>query len=159
MLGLDPVTQAPGPAKNLVALACLPFSRSALDVFTAAAPHLQERTEDEFSGIATLAYQFARTSTHTRLYSRGHKAGGFNLDRVFFDAQGSIVSRPARRASGSGARYQLRDRIGRRLRSRFEDRDGRQPLQVNTAVFYQDFENFQLNTFTGIRSSWRRCPK
>jgi outer membrane receptor protein involved in Fe transport len=159
VLGLDPVTQAAPAFKNLVSLTCLPFSRTALDVFTAAAPHLQERTEDEFSGIATLAYQLGANASTYATYSRGHKAGGFNLDRVFFDSQGSIVSGPLGaqvvRAPDTSFESELVDAY--ELGLKFATDDNR--LQINTAVFYQDFENFQLNTFNGVSFNVTSVPE
>ncbi|NOT40990.1 MAG: TonB-dependent receptor, partial [Alphaproteobacteria bacterium] len=159
--GLDPSRQAaslglPDLNQRGIALACLPFARNALDVFTAAAPHLQERTEDEFSGIATLAYQFNSNLNTYASYSRGHKAGGFNLDRAFSDAQGSIVS-PATfpagpppvqtvRAPDTSFESELVDAYELGLKMASDDNT----FQMNVAGFYQDFQNFQLNTFTGI---------
>lgn len=160
-LGLDPSRQAASlglPVLNQqgIAIACLPFSRNALDVFTAANPHLQERTEDEFSGIATLAYQFAPDVNAYGSYSRGHKAGGFNLDRAFSDSLGSIVS-PATfpagpvpvqtvRAPDTSFAAEIVDAYELGLKYA----NGDNTFQANVAAFYQDFENFQLNTFTGI---------
>jgi iron complex outermembrane recepter protein len=156
-LGLDPSAQAAALAlsdagQRLVGLACLPFTRNALDVFTAAAPHLQERTEDEFSGVATLAYQIDPTLNAYGTYSRGHKAGGFNLDRVFSDGQGSIVT-PATlpgpqtvRAPDTSFAAELVDAYEVGFKFATDDNT----FRTNIAVYYQDFENFQLNTFTGI---------
>ncbi len=160
-LGLDPSREAAAlgmPVLNQqgIAIACLPYSRNALDVFTAAAPHLQERTEDEFSGIATLAYQFNSNLNTYASYSRGHKAGGFNLDRAFNDALGSIVS-PATfpagpvpvqtvRAPDTSFAAELVDAYELGLKMATDDNT----FQMNVAGFYQDFENFQLNTFTGV---------
>jgi outer membrane receptor protein involved in Fe transport len=142
----------PAAQQRLFALTCAPFSRNALDVFTAANPHLQERTEDEFSGIATLAYQFNPNVNTYATYSRGHKAGGFNLDRVFRDAAGSIVV-PATNPVGQVVRApdtsfapELVDAYELGLKLASDDNT----FQMNVAGFYQDFENFQLNTFTGV---------
>ncbi len=163
-LGLDPGREAllvafPGSptTQGLVNLACLPFSRRALDVLTALRPAVQERTEDEFSGVATLAYQFNPNVNAYGSYSRGHKAGGFNLDRAFSDAAGSIVSPatfpfpgavPAQnvRTPDTSFAAELVDAYELGLKLASDDNT----FQLNTAVFYQDFENFQLNTFTGV---------
>ena len=95
--GLDPIRNvasnhpaaapsADATRRGLAAVTCLPYARSALDVLTAVAPHHQEVDEDEFSGIATLAWAIDESVNSYATYSRGHKAGGFNLDRVFSDA-------------------------------------------------------------------------
>ncbi len=154
--GLDPIVDAAidfGPASaqaRLASLACLPFSRHALDVLTATAPHHQESEEDEFSGVATLAWEIEENLNSYATYSRGHKAGGFNLDRAFSDAQGSIVSpqtfpgAQTVRAPDTSFPAEFVDAYEVGLKSSFDD-----VFFVNTAVFYQDFENFQLNTFNG----------
>jgi iron complex outermembrane recepter protein len=174
-LGLNPGAAA-GALAGLVGLTCLPGSRHALDVLTAAKPHHQEREETEFSGIATLAWEIKEDLNTYATYSRGHKAGGFNLDRSFADAAGSIVR-------GAGANTVIAGVItptgaGPCVAGPGEVAAGTQCVRgpdtsfpaefvdafelglktslandtffLNTALFYQTFENFQLNTFTGI---------
>ncbi|HHL43535.1 MAG TPA: TonB-dependent receptor, partial [Hellea balneolensis] len=69
-------------------------------------------------------------------YSRGFKAGGVNLDRsAGLDARGFTFL------------PETVDTLEAGLKGRFLD--GR--LRMNAAVFYSDFENFQLNTFTGTQ--------
>ena len=159
--GLDPVSHvgadfgAASTQARIASLACLPYARTALDVLTATTPHHQERTEDEFSGVATLAWEMAANLNSYATYSRGHKAGGFNLDRAFSDAQGSIISPviydgvvpPVQtvRAPDTSFAAEFVDAFEVGLKASFDD-----SFFVNTAVFYQEFENFQLNTFTGI---------
>lgn len=166
--GLDPLANLANPVNSTgnatldaqragaASLACLPYARTALDLLTASTPHHQERTEDEFSGVVTLAWEIQSNLNSYATYSRGHKAGGFNLDRAFSDASGSIVSTPTFDASGGVPVQTVRapdtsfpaefvDAYEIGLKTSFDD-----TLFVNTAVFYQEFENFQLNTFTGI---------
>ena len=80
-------------------------------------------------------------------YSRGYKAGGFNLDRVGAAARqngnGAI-----RQSTAVPAALQLRSGDQHRLRTWPEVRRAR--IDVNIAVFRQDFNDFQLNTFNGI---------
>ncbi|MCE9522226.1 MAG: TonB-dependent receptor [Alphaproteobacteria bacterium] len=161
LYGLDPITNVAtntGPASvptRLATITCLQSARHALDVLTASAPHHQERTEDEFSGTATLAWALDEDVNTYATYSRGHKAGGFNLDRIYSDAAGSIVSNatfavpgvvPAQtvRAPDTSFGAEFVDAFELGLKTAFDD-----SLFVNTAVFYQKFEDFQLNSFTG----------
>lgn len=159
--GLDPVTNVAGnhpgggvnaQRRGLAALACLPQARSALDGLA----HHQERTEDEFSGVATLAWEIEESLHSYATYSRGHKAGGFNLDRAYSDAAGSIISNPTFAVPGAVPAQTVRgpdtsfaaefvDAYEIGLKTSFDN-----SFFVNAAVFYQEFENFQLNTFTGI---------
>ncbi|MBP6014358.1 MAG: TonB-dependent receptor [Alphaproteobacteria bacterium] len=163
--GLDPAanvnfnhpaaTLADGTRRALAPLACLNFARKALDQLTATTPHHQESEEDEFSGILTLAWRLDENVNTYGTYSRGHKAGGFNLDRAFSDANGSIVSNatfaiggplPAQvvRAPDTSFEAEFVDAFELGLKTQLD-----KTFYVNTAIFYQDFENFQLNTFTG----------
>jgi outer membrane receptor protein involved in Fe transport len=144
----------------------LPGARHALDVLTATAPHHQERTETEWSGVATLAWEVEENLNTYATYSRGYKAGGFNLDRSFSDAGGSIVIGPAPntviagvvtpnplflvpqtvRGPDTSFPAEFVDAYELGLKTILADGN----LFINTAIFYQEFENFQLNTFTGV---------
>jgi outer membrane receptor protein involved in Fe transport len=173
-------TAAQGGTPTAASAYCVPWGRSALDVLTADAPLHQKETEKEFSGIATLAYAFTDDLNAYATYSRGYKAGGFNLDRYFSvdngTASGSSIVRCPDGSDGSPAQ---RDAAGNivaparpytcarpsivvtpdisfapefvdafeiGLKTTLMDGD----LQLNFAAFYQDFENYQLNTFTGV---------
>ena len=149
VLGLNPAAGA-GALAGLVGLTCLPGARHALDVLTATKPHHQERTETEWSGVATLAWEINDNVNSYATYSRGYKAGGFNLDRSFADNNGSIVSGAVGaqvvRAPDTSFPAEFVDAYELGLKMALADNK----LFINTALFYQEFENFQLNTFTGI---------
>ncbi len=164
-LGLNPGAGA-GSLAGIVGLTCLPGARHALDVLTATAPHHQERTETEWSGVATLAWEVQENLNTYATYSRGYKAGGFNLDRSFSDGAGSIVVGPAPNTVVAGVvtpnpLFLVPQTVrgpNTSFPAEFVDAyelglktilDGGN-LFINTAIFYQEFENFQLNTFTGI---------
>ncbi|MCC6920204.1 MAG: TonB-dependent receptor, partial [Alphaproteobacteria bacterium] len=173
-------TTAQGGAPAGATAFCVPWGRSALDVLTADAPLHQKKTEKEFSGIATLAYEFTENFNAYATYSRGYKAGGFNLDRYFSvdngtaagssivrcpdgsdgspaqrDLQGNIVS-PARPytcarpsivvAPDISFKPEFVDAFEIGLKTTLLDGD----MQLNIAVFYQDFKDYQINTFTGV---------
>jgi outer membrane receptor protein involved in Fe transport len=92
-----------------------------------------------------LSYKpFERLLTYAS-YSRGYKAGGFNLDRSAFTRQGGsgpvlatanlgdLIFKPEKVDSFEiGAKYK-----GRRI-------------DVNVTAFREVFDNFQLNTFNGL---------
>jgi iron complex outermembrane recepter protein len=106
----------------------LPWLNSSLD----GAPLVRTREENEWSGILSLRYEFSPAVSAYVSYSQGYKAGGFNLDRDF-DLDPSFAAETV-------------DAYEFGVKTRLMDGD----LLVNTAVYYQEFENFQLNTFTGI---------
>ena len=104
------------------------------------------RSEDEFTGTAILSYRPTDDLMVYASYSRGYKAGGFNLDRsalkspvVSFASQGGVQALANRlqfepemvNAFEIGAKYSTRE------------------FSLSIAAFRQDFENFQLNTFDG----------
>jgi iron complex outermembrane recepter protein len=151
--GLNPVATA-GAAAGAI---CAPWMRSALDGMD----HRQSNTEKEWSGIFSASYKLADNINTYASYSRGYKAGGFNLDRSFSDAAvggvvTSIVS-PFAITPGSGAVQTVRqpdtsfapetvDAFEIGVKTQWLDR----AITANLALFHQTFENFQLNTFTGV---------
>ena len=75
-------------------------------------------------------------------YSRGYKAGGYNLDQEavgFRDANGNFVDQ-------SRFDPETSDSFEIGVKARLLD----QRLTVNTALFHTTFDDFQLNTFTGL---------
>ncbi|MYD99500.1 MAG: TonB-dependent receptor [Gammaproteobacteria bacterium] len=75
-------------------------------------------------------------------YSRGYKAGGFNLDQEAVgnrDANGNLVDQ-----SHFGPETSESLELG--FKGQFLDRQ----LTVNGALFHTTFNDFQLNTFTGL---------
>lgn len=97
--------------------------------------------EREPSGTVSLAYQLTDEINAYLGYSRGYKAGGFNLDQEALDLapDGSVVDLTVFEPEHADA-YELGVKA-----QMFDNR-----LTVNTALFYTQFENFQLNTFTGL---------
>ncbi len=115
----------------------------------------QESKEDKFSGTAKAAYRFSPDLMTYVSYARGYKGGGFNLDRV-------RVQTVATNPSGIGLpltdtsfapEYVDSYELGAKT-SWF----GRSVL-FNAALFYQKYENFQLNGFDGIGFTVTSIPK
>ena len=88
-------------------------------------------------------------------YSKGYKAGGFNLDRSALTRQTVVsgVYRSQHCGRRSPARPAARDLLfDPEINDAFElglkyDGPG---IDINLALFRQDFKDFQLNTFNGI---------
>jgi iron complex outermembrane recepter protein len=106
--------------------------------------HAQSLSEDNVNGTVKLAYRFTPDLMTYVSWGNGTKAGGFNLSRV---------TNPA--LPGLGALQPILDTEFPRetvnsyelgLKSEF----AQHTLRVNAAVFDQRYNNFQLNTFTGI---------
>jgi iron complex outermembrane recepter protein len=97
-----------------------------------------DRTSDgEWTGTAVLSYKPTDRLLTYASYSRGYKAGGYNLDRAGMIPTAASVSQLPFAAEKVEA-YE----IGAKYRGR--------NVRLGAAAFYQLFENFQLNTFNGI---------
>ena len=93
--------------------------------------------ENKWSGTAVLSYKPTPELLTYASYSRGYKGGGFNLDR-------------------SGLHFGAVDLDDLRFKPELVDAyeigakyNGR-GIDVNVAVFDEEFKNFQLNTFNGV---------
>lgn len=127
-----------GLAGGLIALSCQGNSSAELDGLTLS----DTRDEDEFTGTAVLSWKPTDDLLLYGSYSRGYKAGGFNLDRsalanpVFFNRATVNVKNlqfeeETVKAYEIGAKYSTRE------------------FGLSVAAFRQEFSNFQLNTFNG----------
>ena len=107
----------------------------------------QSRKEKEWSGTVKAAYRFSPQILAYTSYARGYKAGGFNLDRARF---GLGVPNPDTSFPG-----EFVDSYEAGLKTTLFHRS----VLANATAFHQKFENFQLNTFTGISFIVASIPK
>ncbi|WP_425334372.1 TonB-dependent receptor [Pelagerythrobacter marensis] len=125
-------------AGGIISLSCQGNSTSEIDGVSLS----DSRDEDEFTGTAVLSWKPTPDLLVYGSYSRGYKAGGFNLDRsalsnpLLFDADNIDVSalqfdEETVDAFEIGAKYSTRE------------------FGLSVAAFRQEFSNFQLNTFNG----------
>ncbi|MCA1748052.1 MAG: TonB-dependent receptor [Parasphingopyxis sp.] len=138
---LSPLLAVPdlaAAAGGLIALTCQGNSTSELNGLNLA----DSREEDEFTGTAIFSWRPTDDLLTYASYSRGYKAGGFNLDR---SALNNPVFSPA--VAGSTAALQFDPEIV----DAFEigAKYSRPGFTLNGAIFRQEFSNFQLNTFNG----------
>ena len=110
----------------------------------------QSIDENEWSGTAKLAYRFTDDFMSYVSYARGYKASGFNLDRE--RTNNNLANNPLDPAGPIAA--DINTSFEKELVDSYEVGIKTEwlgdTLLLNGAVFYQDYENFQLNTFTGI---------
>ncbi|MFN3856879.1 MAG: TonB-dependent receptor [Caulobacter sp.] len=99
---------------------------------------LQDRTEKEWGGTFKVAYRFSPDFMTYASYSKGYKGGGFNIDRGRFSIgvinPDTTFAPEFVDAYEVGAKTSLFDRA----------------LTLNGAIFYQVFEDYQLNVYTGV---------
>ena len=122
-----------------------------------------KRTENKLSGTAVLSFKPMDPLLTYLSYSRGYKAGGYNLDRSSLTRQ--IYTDPVTQARTAGAICLNAATVGCARAASTEDLEfepeivdavelgmkynGR-GIDVNLALFHQLFTNFQLNTFNGF---------
>ena len=112
------------------------------------------KTEGKLSGTVVLSYKpFDEVLTYLS-YSRGYKAGGYNLDRASLPrvfGNGAICGSTATPGCADGA--DLGDlKFDPEVNDAFEvgmKYNGR-GIDINVAAFHQLFDDFQLNTFNGV---------
>jgi outer membrane receptor protein involved in Fe transport len=134
-------------AAGLVNLTCQGNSSSALNALNLA----DRRSEGEWTGTSILSWKPISSLLIYASYSRGYKAGGFNLDR---SALGQPIFAPndPRQFGGRGAGFntanlQFDPETVRAWEAGFKWT--RRNFTLNVAAFRQAFSNFQLNTFNG----------
>jgi len=127
-----------------------------------------ERPEDEFTGTVVLSFKPVDTVLTYLSYSRGYKAGGFNLDTSALDAPCNLTTdlgNPATGLPSCATRRALPAQTPGNARPEASDLQFEQEtvdafeigakldlreFKLNVAAFYQRFSNFQLNTFNGV---------
>jgi iron complex outermembrane receptor protein len=112
-----------------------------------------KRSEDEWTGTAILSYKPIDDLMVYASYSRGYKAGGFNLDRSALKPPVITGANPSSTFAAVGGAQAL---VGN-LQFDPEKVDSYElgakyatgPLSLGLTFFRSDFRSFQLNTFNG----------
>lgn len=126
----------PEQQQTLLGPVCLPLINPLFDGSYSGGKH----SDEEWTGIASLSYRLTDSWLSWVSYSRGYKAGGFNLDR------GGFVMPPAG-PSLSNLDFKEETVDSWELGAKgylFDD-----SLQLAATAFYSTFDDFQLNTFDG----------
>ncbi|UUR07389.1 TonB-dependent receptor [Sphingomonas glaciei] len=109
-------------------------------------PAESKRKESEFSGTAVVSYKPTDSLLAYASYSRGYKAGGFNLDRAGLSRQnnnGPVLPT----ATLATLQFAPETNNAYEIGGKFNGRG----IDINVAAFLQKFDDFQLNTFDGTR--------
>ena len=125
---------------GIITLTCTGNSSAQLNTL-----NLQDRRkEDEVTGTAVLSFKPTPQLLTYASYSRGYKAGGFNLDRSDLGGPTGVFG-PRSNADASGLQFEAEKVEAIELGAKFTRRN----FNMNVAIFRQEFESFQLNTFNG----------
>ncbi|WP_374591193.1 TonB-dependent receptor [Novosphingobium sp.] len=129
-------------AGGLIGLACQGNSTAELNGVAINS----KRSEDEWTGTAVLSYRPTDDLMTYASYSRGYKAGGFNLDR-------SALKSPTRTFASQGGAQALVGNLqfDPELVNSYElgAKYATGPFSLSATLFRSDFSSFQLNTFNG----------
>ena len=127
-----------GLAGGLISLSCQGNSTAELDGVTLA----DTRDEDEFTGTAILSWKPDPDWLVYGSFSKGYKAGGFNLDR---SALAVPVAFDAATLNPTALQFDAETVDAFEVGVKYAARD----WGFSVAAFRQEFSNFQLNTFNG----------
>ncbi len=127
-------------AGALVGLGCQGNSNAAINGVSIR----DNRSEDQFTGTGILSYKVNDDLLTYASYSRGYKAGGFNLDRSALALPLLPTAANAQAAVG-GLQFDPELVTAYEIGAKYSTG----PFSLNIAAFRQDFSNFQLNTFNG----------
>jgi len=104
------------------------------------------RNEDRFTGTAILSWKPTDDLLTYASFSRGYKAGGFNLDRSALKSPiGSFASVGGAQALVGNLQFAPETVDAYEVGAKYATG----PFSVSVAAFRQDFKDFQLNTFDG----------
>jgi outer membrane receptor protein involved in Fe transport len=106
-----------------------------------------DRSESEFTGTGILAWKPTDDLLLYGSYSRGYKAGGFNLDRSALKSPILPFALTPGGAQALVGNLQFDPEINTAYELGAKYSKGK--VTVNLVLFRQNFQNFQLNTFNG----------
>ncbi len=116
--------------------------------------YASDRDEQEWSGTASLAYHISDDTMIYGGYSRGYKAGGFNVDRSGFAITPASVNPALVNASQLGFEPEFTDAYELGVKTTLFGR-----TTLNVAGFYQQIHDYQLNAFNGFNFITRNIPE
>ncbi|MFN3516210.1 MAG: TonB-dependent receptor [Novosphingobium sp.] len=106
-----------------------------------------KRSEDEWTGTAILSYKATDDLMLYGSYSRGYKAGGFNLDRSALKSPILPFAATPGGAQALVGNLQFAPELVNAYEVGAKYATG--PFSASVTLFRSDFSNFQLNTFNG----------
>ncbi|MGH6951839.1 MAG: TonB-dependent receptor [Vitreimonas sp.] len=114
-----------------------------------------DREEEEWSGTASLAYHLSDDIMVYGGYSRGYKAGGFNVDRSGFAVRPETINPAAVNTSQLEFEPEFTDAYELGVKSTILGGT----TTLNATAFYQQIHDYQLNAFNGFNFITRNIPE
>ncbi|NOU02256.1 MAG: TonB-dependent receptor [Novosphingobium sp.] len=130
-------------AGSLIGLGCQGNSTAELNGVSIAS----KRSESQFTGTAVLSYKVNEDLMTYASFSKGYKAGGFNLDRSALKG----ATFPFAATTGGAQALVGNLQFDPEIVNAYEVgiKYGTRPFSLSLTAFRQEFKNFQLNTFNG----------
>ena len=127
----------PQAAPTVTGLACLPFVNPFMD-----GKYSDSLSEERWSSTASASYHLSEDFLLFAGFSRGFKAGGFNLDRA-------VLANPLTGGIPSASDLEFNEEVvdSFEIGGKFGLLENRATL--NATVFYMDLKDYQLVSFTG----------
>jgi iron complex outermembrane receptor protein len=127
-------------AGGIITLSCTGNSSAQLNSVVLNDHH----SEGEWTGTAVLSYKPTPRLMMYGSYSKGYKAGGYNLDRSALGGATGVFG-PRSSADAAGLRFEPEKVDAYELGAKYN----RKGFNLNVALFMERFKTFQLNTFNG----------
>jgi len=128
-------------APTIIGNLCLPWANPLFN----GRGYKQERTDKEWSGTLKASYRFSPEVFSYASYARGYKGGGFNLDRAQSSNGLPSGGQGVVPVADTSFPAEFVDSYELGLKNTLFNRS----VLFNITGFYQEFSNFQLNTFLG----------
>ena len=122
--------------------------------FSALGTNSQHLKEEKLTGTLKFDYRFSPETLGYVSYARGYKAGGFNLDRIAQPTQ-TVAGLAAAPVLDTSFKPEFVDSYEVGVKNTLFNRT----VLLNATVFYQDFQDFQLNSFNGLVFNVTSVPK
>jgi len=117
----------------------------------------QRKTEQKVTGTVKVDYRFSRDLLVYGSYARGYKAGGFNLDRAVLC--GFTITAACTQRFQPNLDTSFKPETVDSFEAGFKSTLLNRKLLFNATAFYQDYQNFQLNTYNGLVFTVVSVPK
>ncbi|MBK8542800.1 MAG: TonB-dependent receptor [Caulobacteraceae bacterium] len=147
--GIVTAIQGSANGATAMALACNPAVNSITN-----GDYAGDREEEEFSGTASLAYHLNEDMMVYGSYSRGYKAGGFNIDRSGFAITPATTSSAAANVSQLAFEPEFTDAYEIGVKTTLFGGS----TTFNVTGFFEQISDYQLNAFNGFNFITRNVP-
>ncbi len=134
------------PTPTVLTFACLPLINPLVDnsfrFGDPTVPYLDDRSDEEATGLLSAAYDFNDNWMGYVSYSTGFKAGGYNLDRGGLD-------NPLLGLVPDATDLEFKPETVDSVEVGAKGSMAADRVRLNFAAWYSEFDDYQLNTFTG----------